>query len=200
MLRYALAAVLATAATGAAGVAAEAVPVDGSRTAYPRAVAVPVGPQTVGLKLTGTALRTKLGLFSVYTVASYLQDGMAAGSPDDLIRAEGVKMLHLVMERDVSGKDLLEAFRTAVAAIRPAGTFDAEFAQLAASLGGQTAQKGDHVSLLYVPGTGLRVQLVNKADVTVKGPDFARAVWEAYLGAKPIDESVKRGLVNMLGK
>ncbi|WP_390697647.1 chalcone isomerase family protein [Gemmata massiliana] len=51
---------------------------------------------------------------------------------------------------------------------------------------------GDNVTLLYVPGEGVRVQVSNKVDVTIKSPAFAQALWEVYLGAKPLDEGLKK--------
>lgn len=179
--------------------AAEGLPVPGSNVKFPAVVTVQHGQQTVTLKATGTALRTR-AIFSVYAIASYLQDGNTAKTADDVARAEAVKMMYIVMERTVSGKDFIDAVKTAVGKSHPADKFAAEFTQLNEVLGDKSAAKGDHVSLTYLPGTGLRVQIIGKADLTVKGAEFGRAVWEVYLGAKPIDDGMKAGLVSQLGK
>ena len=73
--------------------------------------------------------------------------------------------------------------------------FATEFAQLTAAVGNTAAAKGDHVTLLNVPGEGVRVQVGQKVDVTIKSPTFAQALWEVYLGPKPLDEGLKKGLV-----
>lgn len=194
MFRYV---VLALVVAAAAAPAADPVPVEGSSAKYPRSVSIPVGQQAVTLKLTGVGLRTKLFL-NVYAVGSYLQDGAAVKTADDLARADAARMLYLVMERTVGSADFIDAFKTAVGKTYPADQFAAEFAQLSAAVGDKAAQKGDHVSLLYVPGTGLRVQIVGKVDVTIKSPAFAQALWEVYLGPKPIDDDLKKGLTGLL--
>jgi hypothetical protein len=197
MFRFTLATLMAATTVVLAAPASEPVPVKGTAAKYPRSITVPVGEQAATLKLTGVGLRTKL-LFNVYAVGSYLQDGVTVATPEDLARADAVRMLYLVMERSVEAADFLDAFKTAVGKTYPADRFSAEFAQLAAAVGNRPAQKGDHVSLLYVPGTGLRVQIVGKVDVTIKSAEFAQALWEVYLGSKPIDEDLKKGLMSLL--
>jgi len=189
--------VLLVGSAASAAVAADVVPVRGSSTTFPPAVAVPVGDKAVQLRLTGAGLRTRLG-FNVYTVGSYLQEGAVARSPDELAKADAVRMLYLVMERTVEPADFIGAFKAAVGKAHPADRFAAEFAQLAAAIGDKAAAKGDHVSLTSVPGAGVRVQVVGKVDVTVKNPAFAQALWEVYLGEHPLDDGLKKGLVGRL--
>ena len=198
MARYAMAALVAGAILAPVAVA-DTVAVPGSSARFARAVPLPGSNPPAALTLTGVALRTKL-VFNVYAIASYVQDGTPARTPEELARAEAPRMLHLVMERTVSGKDFLDAFRTAVAKTYPPEKFAAEFGQLAAVFGDRGAAAGENVVLLYTPGAGLRVQVVGKAGVTIPGGEFARAVWEVYLGPQPIDEEMKRGLVKFLRK
>jgi hypothetical protein len=197
MSRRLVAALVAGAVILPAASSSEPVPVAGSSAKYPPSVSVPVGQKAVTLKLTGVGLRTKV-VFNVYAVGSYLQDGAAVRTAEELARADAARMLYLVMERTVSSADFLDAFKTAVGKTYPADRFAAEFAQLAAAVGDKAAQKGDHVSLLYVPGTGVRVQIVGKVDATIKNPAFAQALWEVYLGPKPIDDDLKKGLTSLL--
>jgi hypothetical protein len=194
--------VLATLLVGAATTASagDPVPVRGSAVKYPDAVSVTVGGKPVALKLTGVGLRTKASLFNVYAVGSYLQDGVRVGNADELARVEAARMLYLVMERTVDGADLIDAFKSAINSNYPADKFAAEFASLSAAVGNRPAAKGDHISMVYAPGVGLRVQIVGKMDVTIDSPAFARAVWEIYLGPKPIQDDIKAGLVKLLGR
>lgn len=179
--------------------AADPIPVKGSTAKYPPAVEVTVGDKSANLKLTGVGLRTKVG-FGVYAVGSYLQDGVVVRTPEELAKADAVRMLHLVMERTVESGDFIDAFKSSVGKSYPADKFKDEFAEVAKAVGNNAAKKGDQVIMLYSPGTGVRMQIVGKVDVTVKNPAFAQALWEVYLGAKPIDEGLKKGLVGMLGK
>ena len=42
--------------------------------------------------------------------------------------------------------------------------------------------------------------MVGKVDVTFKNAAFADALWEVYLGARPLDEKLKKGLLEMLSR
>ena len=74
--------------------AAEPVAVKGSTAKYPPAVSIMVGEKAVKLNLTGTGLRTKFG-FGVYAIASYLEDGAAVKTAEELMKTDSVRALHL---------------------------------------------------------------------------------------------------------
>jgi hypothetical protein len=190
-------ALILSAALAASAAAADLVPVEGTGVKYPRTTTVTVGGQPTNLKLTGVALRTKL-IFNVYTIASYVQDGAVARTGEELTKLEAPRMLHLVMERTVSSSDFIGAFKTAIAKNYPANAFAAEFAQLTAAVGGKSAEKGEHVTLLYTPGSGVRIQIPGKVDVTIGDAAFAQAIWEVYLGPKPVDDGLKKGLTSLI--
>jgi hypothetical protein len=171
--------------------------VDGSGARFPAAVEVQAAGRSVRLALTGAAVRKKV-FVSVYAVASYLQDGVAAKTADQLAAADGVKVLVLVMERDVAGRDMADAIRAGVRLNHPADAFAPELAHVAQVLGAMRLEKGDRVTLTAVPGAGLRCQVAGKADVTVGTPAFARAVWDIYLGRQNLGEAVKAGLASRL--
>lgn len=196
MFRSAVLALIVAAVAGT-GKAADPVPVKGTSVAYPPIVSATVKDKAVQLNLTGVGLRTKVG-FDVYTVASYVQDGTRVRGAEDVAKADAVRLLHLVMQRTVQPDDFIGAFRAAVGKSYPEDKFAAEFKQLVEAVGKNAAVKGDHVTLLYVPGEGVRVQVGKKVDVTVKSPAFAQALWEVYLGPKPLDEGLKKGLVGLL--
>jgi hypothetical protein len=187
--------VVALTAAGAA--AADPVPVRGSSVTYPRSVTVTVGDQPTRLTLTGVGLRTK-AIFNVYAIGSYVRDGAAPRTAEELAKSDAPRMLHLVMERTVGSADFIGSFRAAVGKTHPADEFAAEFAQLAAAVGDKAAEKGDHVILLSSPGAGVSIRIAGKVDVTIRNPAFSQALWEVYLGPKPIDESLKKGLVGLL--
>lgn len=198
MFRYAAVALVA-AVVAAPGMSADAVPVKGTSVSYAPAVSANVKDKTVQLNLTGVGLRTKVG-FSVYTVASYVQDGTRVQKAEDLAKVDAARMLHLVMQRTVDPDDFIGAFRTAVGKSYPEDKFAAEFTQLVNAVGKNAAAKGDQVTLLHVPGEGVRIRVSNKVDVMIKNPAFSQALWEVYLGAKPLDEGLKKGLVGMLAQ
>lgn len=193
MLRRAIVALVVGAVAAAAGSAADPVPVKGTEVKYAPTATATVKGKPVPLTLTGVGLRTRLGAH-VYTVASYVQDGTRVKGPADVLAADAVRVLHLVMQRTAQPAEFLGAFRAAVGKSYPDDKFAKEFAQLAEAVGENAAAKGDHVTLTYLPGEGVRVQLGKKVDATVKNPAFAQALWEVYLGEKPLDEGLKKGL------
>jgi len=179
--------------------AAEPVPVKGSTAKYPPAVSATVGQKTYRLNLTGVGLRTKLG-FGIYAIGSYLEDGARARTPEELQKTDAVRALHLVMERDVQPREFVDAFKTAIGKNHPADKFQGEFAELMKAVGDRPLKKGDQIVLVAAPAIGVRIQIVGKVDVSFKNAAFTEALWEVYLGARPLDEKLKKGLVEMLAR
>ena len=64
-------------------------------------ITTPIGGQPVRLVLTGTAVRTKF-MLSMYTIASYLHEGVKVRDAAELIAVNAPKQLHLVFERSVA--------------------------------------------------------------------------------------------------
>jgi hypothetical protein len=185
----------------AAGVASavELVGVRGSSTRFTTTMEATAGGKPVRLLLTGTALRQKV-FVNVYALGSYVQEGVAVRTPEQLAEVDCVKRLHLVMERDVDGKDMAAAFQSAVRANHPAPAFDAEVEQLTRLLQGEAARKGEHIFLTHLPNVGLHVSRPGKADLTIRNPAFSRAVWDVYLGRNNLGEGIKRGLVSRVAQ
>jgi hypothetical protein len=181
----------------AAAVAGETVTVDGSNTRYPTVIESKVSDKPVKLNLTGAALRKKY-LLSIYTVGSYLQDGADVKNAEDLVAADVVKQLQLVMERDVNGKDLAASFQESVRLNHRSPEFDQEVASLVDFMKGTNVKKGDQVWLTHVPGVGFHANVAGRSEITIKSPAFAKAVWEIYLGKKNIGAEIKEGLVSRL--
>lgn len=191
------AAMIAVLMLGAMAAAAELVEVPGSNTRYATEVDASIGGKAAKLSLTGFAMRTKL-IVNVYAIASYVEKGTVVGSPEALALADCPKRLHLAMERNVDGKDMAEAFRSALRLNHPEPEFADEMNQLMAFMRTCTMRKGEHAFLTHVPGVGLQVNVTGKADFVIKNVDFSRAVWGMYLGRKNIGESIKRGLTSRL--
>jgi hypothetical protein len=183
---------------GAAGVgAAQMVGVPGSGVQYPAKVETTVAARPVRMVLTGVALRQKV-FVNVYAIGSYVQEGVAVRSAEELAAADCPKRLHLVMERTVDGKDMAEAFRAAVRRNYPEPAFANEVNMLAQRLRGDSARQGEHIFLTHVPGVGLHGSRPGKAEFLIKNPAFSKAIWDIYLGRNNLGEGIKRGLVSRL--
>jgi hypothetical protein len=179
----------------AGAIAADAVTVGSAR--YPGAVTASVGGKPAELRLTGAAMRVKL-FVNVYAIASYVQAGIAVRSAEELAAADVPKQLHLVMQRDVAGRDVAESFRSAIRQNYPDPAFGAEVDTLVRMLREGTARKGEQILLTHVPGVGLQVGVSGRDPFVIKNPAFGRAVWDIYLGRYNVGDAVKHGLVSGL--
>src|SRR3954465_1562083 len=164
---------LVSLATASAVLAVDYVDVPGSRDVkYPSEVSGNLGGKPVTMVLPGTGMRTKYVL-NVYAVASYVQQGVKVSSAEDVASADCYKRLHLVMERNVEGKDMAEAFRAAIRANHPQG-FDDEVNMLMQLMQSNGASKGDHIGLTHLPGVGLHIAMPGKIDFVIKNPKFSK--------------------------
>lgn len=177
--------------------AVELVGVHGSHTQYTTTMDITIGDKSYHLVLTGAALRQKL-FFNVYTIGSYVLDGVPVHSAEELAALDQPKQLHLVMERDVEGADIAEAFLVAIRQNYPQPNFNDEVNDLILKIREIDFKKGDHIYLTHQPGTGLRCQVIGKGDFTIANPEFSKAIWDIYLGGNNIGEGIKKDLVSRL--
>jgi Chalcone isomerase-like len=192
--------ILAVACLGLCGsmvLAVDSIEVPGSSTRYATPIVSNVAGKQVTLVLTGTALRKKY-FVNVYTIGSYVQEGIAVRTPEELSAINCAKSLHLVMERDVAGKEMAEAFRVAIHQNYAVSQFADEINTLVQCISAQDVHKGDQVWLTHIPGVGLYVNLVGKTDVLIKNLQFSQAVWDIYLGKNNLGDAIKKGLVSRL--
>jgi hypothetical protein len=198
MIRYlsctlAVALVLATVSFGQ-----NVVEVAGGSTKYPVGLEATLGDKKIPMKLTGVAMRKK-AIFNVYTIGSYIQSDSTVKTAEELASADVVKQLHLVMERNVTGQEMANAFHDAIRANYPT-EFKDELEKLLDLMRTQNADKGDNVWITSIPGFGVHVNLVGKKSEMIQNAKFAKAIWEIYLGPKNIGEPVKKGLISRLDK
>jgi hypothetical protein len=185
-------------ATGGLALAAgETVAVRESAVRYPVHDEISLNNKPVKLVLTGTALRKSQGL-SVYAIASYIQEGAKAKTAEQLVAAEAVKVMHVVLERNVDGPTMFAGIRTGIRQNHSADAFAGELGQLERLLRPLDLAKGQHVLLTFIPKVGVRCEAIGKADGTINGPAFAKAIWEIYLGRYNLGEPIKSGLTSRL--
>src|SRR5262249_33981099 len=126
----------------------------------------------------------------------YIQEGAAAKTAEQLVAADAVKVMHLVLERRLDGPTMFDGIRTGIRLNYSADAFAAELGQFERALRGLDLNPGQHLLLTSVPRVGLRCQATGKADVTINNPAFAKAVWEIYFGRNNLGEPVKAGLTS----
>jgi hypothetical protein len=142
-------------------------------------------------------MRKKYG-FSVYAIASYMQEGAAIRDAESLVRSQTIKQLHLVFERDVDGATMASSFRESIGMNHPAPAFAKELAQLATFFQVNPVKQGDHIWLTSIPGRGLSCQTSRKTSVMIESIQFAHATWDVYLGRKNLGVAIQSGLSSRL--
>ena len=58
----------------------------------------------------------------------------------------------------------------------------------------EPVKPGDQMVFTYVPGTGTTLAINGTDKVTIAGPAFAEMVFSVWLGPKPPNEALKKGL------
>jgi hypothetical protein len=177
--------------------AVELVGVPGSNTHFTTTMDLTIGDKPAHLLLTGVAVRQKY-LFNVYSIGSYVVEGAPVHNAEELATIDVAKQLHLVMERDVKGGDIAEAFLIAIRQNYPIPAFNDEVNRFVEQMRELDLKKGDNIYLTHQPGIGLRCLVIGKGDFTIDNPEFSRAIWDIYLGKNNIGDGIKKGLSSRL--
>ena len=156
---------------------------------------VQVGGQT--LNLNGVGLRRR-AIFKVYVAGLYVPQKSTNAAT--LINDKGARRVSLRMLRDVDAGSFIDSFNDGLknnltdaqlTALKP--QMDALTATLK-SIG--EAKKGDSISFDYTPEAGTRISVNGQPrGDPIPGADFSSAVLRIWLGEKPVDESLKKGML-----
>jgi hypothetical protein len=156
---------------------------------------VQVGGQT--LTLNGVGLR-KRAIFKVYVNGLYVPQKSSDAAT--IINEKGARRASLRMLRDVDADSFVNAFTDGLRS----NLSDAQLAALKPQIDSFTgtlksigeAKKGDVINFDYTPDGGTRV-IVNgqPRGAPIPGADFYSAVMRIWLGDKPVDDGLKKGLL-----
>jgi len=150
------------------------------------------------IHLNGIALRTRFAIFNVYVAGLYLPQ--KTSNAQAAIDASGAKRMTLVMLRDVSSEQFIEAFDVAL----NNNNSEAQLAQVKAQKDELFAQiriigearTGTAILLDYLPsaGTSLVVGGTPRGKA-IPGEEFYRAILRSWIGEKPSQEDMKKALL-----
>jgi hypothetical protein len=156
---------------------------------------VVVGGQT--LNLNGVGLR-KRAVFKVYVAGLYA--GQKSTSPAAIVNDKGARRVSLRMLRDVEAQSFIDSFNEGLKNNTPEAQLNAMKPQVDAlsatlkSIG--EAKKGDVINFDYTPDGGTRITLNGQPKGNaIPGADFFAAVLRIWLGDKPADEALKKGML-----
>lgn len=149
------------------------------------------------LQLNGAGVRTKV-FFKVYVAGLYLPQKTTNAA--QLLAQKGARRVTITMLRDVDAESFASALNDGLrdnhteaqfAALKP--QIDALNANLKAV---GEAKKGDVIHFEFLPDTGTQVTVNGKMKGSViAGEDFFTSVLRIWLGEKPVDASLKKGLM-----
>ncbi len=156
------------------------------------------GPELV---LNGAGIRTR-AIFKVYVAGLYLPE--KKGTTGEVLALAGPKRVAMTMLRDLGAQQLSEALAEGIRNNSTAAEQDAlkarveELLAIMNSLG--EAKKGDAIQLDFLPDSGTRVVVNGQPrGKPIAGDDFYRALLRIWLGDKPVDGDLKRGMLGHAG-
>lgn len=148
------------------------------------------------LQLNGVGLRTR-AIFKVYVAGLYVPQ--KSSDPAVLLAQKGPRRIAITMLRNVDA----DSFSSALNDGLRANHTEAQVAGLKAQIDALNAnlkavgeaKKGDVIHFEYLPESGTRVTVNGQARGTaIAGEDFFTAVLRIWIGDKPVDADLKKGL------
>lgn len=157
-------------------------------------VTLPDTEQVTGktLVLNGMGIRTKY-MVKVYVGGLYLEQ--KSSDANAIIKSEGPKQIVMKFLHGASKSQMTDAFDEGFRNNSPDAmkTMKAQIDQL---LGGLDAVKtGDTMVFTYVPGTGCSLAINGQNKVTIADPAFAPVLFSVWLGPKPPNADLKKGML-----
>jgi hypothetical protein len=149
---------------------------------------------TAELVLNGAGIRTR-AIFKVYVGALYLAEKKSAAV--EVLAQKGAKRVALALLRELSAQQLGEALEAGIRANHSAAEAEALKPRTAELLSlFADGKKGDVILLDFLPesGTTLSVNGAGKGK-PIPGEDFFAALLRIWLGDKPVDGDLKKGML-----
>ncbi len=153
------------------------------------------------LQLNGIGLRMRV-IFRVYVAGLYLPE--KTQSAEAALAAPGAKRVALVMLRDVGAEEFAEALLAGL----QKNVGEAELARLKPQVDELMARmkrigeakKAMAIDLDYVPEVGTMLKVNGTAQgAPIAGEAFFRALLSIWLGAKPVQDDLKKALLGQPG-
>jgi len=152
---------------------------------------------SASLQLNGAGVRTR-AIFKVYVAALYVPQ--KSGDAAVLLAQKGARRITLTMLRSVDAETfagaLNDGLRNNHSEAQLAG-WKSQIDALNASLkAAGEAKKGDVIHFEFAPEAGTRITVNGKAlGSAIPGEDFFTAVLRIWLGEKPVDGGLKKGML-----
>ena len=157
-------------------------------------VTLPDSVQVAGktLVLNGVGLRTKF-IVKVYVAGLYLEQ--KSSDANVIMASDAPKRLVMHFVRDASKNQMTDAFQEGFEKNSPeaAKSMKADIDRLLSAV--TDVKEGQEMVFTYVPGTGTVLSINGQDKVTIADPAFAPVVFSLWLGPKPPNADLKKGLL-----
>ena len=149
-----------------------------------------VGGKT--LVLNGMGIRSKM-MVKVYVGGLYLEQ--KSSDPNAIIKADAPKQIVMKMLHGASKSQMTDAFDEGFKDNTPDAvkTMKPDIDRLLGAL--DAVSSGDTMVFTYVPGTGSSLTINGKEKVTIAGPAFGQVLFSVWLGPKPPNTDLKKGML-----
>ncbi|HTS35458.1 MAG TPA: chalcone isomerase family protein [Candidatus Solibacter sp.] len=144
------------------------------------------------LVLNGMGLRTKY-MVKVYVAGLYV--AQKSSDPTAILKADTPRRIVMHFVRDVSKSQLTDGFTESFNNNTPdaAKSLKTDVDRFFSTL--EAIKDGEELVFTYIPGTGTTVSQAGKDKLTIAGPAFAEMLFSVWLGPKPPNAPLKKGLL-----
>ncbi|MCX8115539.1 MAG: chalcone isomerase family protein [Burkholderiaceae bacterium] len=153
---------------------------------------VQVGGQT--LQLNGAGIRTR-AIFKVYVAGLYVPQ--KSTDPNALLAQKGPRRVAIHMLRNVDAETFATSLADGLEEEQQLAAFKAQADALTANLKAiGEAKKGDAIFFEFTPEAGTRIVVNGQPRGNpIPGEDFFAAVLRIWLGNRPADSDLKKGML-----
>ncbi len=146
------------------------------------------------LVLNGLGVRKKF-VVKVYVAGLYLEQKSSEAAA--ILKADAPKRIVMHFVHSASKSQMADAFDESFKNNSPdaSKTMKADIDRLLAAL--EPVNEGDQMIFTYVPGTGTTFAINGKDKLTIAGPDFAPVLFSVWLGPKPPNADLKKGMLGL---
>jgi len=147
---------------------------------------------STALVLNGLGLRTKY-MIKVYVAGLYLPQ--KSSDPAAIIKADETKRIVMHFLHGASKSQMTDAFSESFSDNTPDAkkTMQAEIDRMLGAL--ESVKEGDEMVFTYVPDRGTTLAIRSEDKVTVPGQAFGQMLFSVWLGPKPPNAGLKKGIL-----
>ncbi len=157
-------------------------------------VAFPDTVQVNGTPLTlnGAGLCTRY-TFKMYVAGLYLAE--KSSDPNIILKVDTPKRIVMHFVRNVGKEDITEAFSESLRNNMPnaSKSVKSDIDRLFAAI--EPVKEGQEMIFTYIPGTGTSFAVGGKEKLSIETPDFGRVLFAIWLGPKPPNATLKKGML-----